>query len=284
LRIVNVAFVGLAFVSEFILMLATWSKTRVPLCNVYTFAQMIAGLVQRATILLSAMFTAILLKDDSKINLIVGFIVGICLVISQLMVSKSIITGLKLSNDSLMPNTVRCFRVSHAAGYFANAIAYKRLMVDPTASCLSQGTDLSTKLITGQSTSSENAATNHKSRNKGCKAGGLRSWQIFLQDIPLIIGCPVAAAFNLVDKNLLLIAFGAGILDLVISTIYLAHDEKVSVDADDVFESLESRGQPAKSVHFLLPPVKHEEISLEFKPEKTVTEQLELAGSPEIIE
>jgi hypothetical protein len=84
MKIVNVVFIGTSLLSEFILLLAQQAKVNMKVCNIYILCQLITGITQRATILLSAQLTAVFLKEKSGISYVMGLTVGVCLIISQL--------------------------------------------------------------------------------------------------------------------------------------------------------------------------------------------------------
>ena len=81
MNIVNIAFVGFTIICEFILLLAQKSKVNLKV-NLYVLAQMVTGVTQRATILLSAQLTAAFLKEKSGLGYVLGFVVGITLIVS----------------------------------------------------------------------------------------------------------------------------------------------------------------------------------------------------------
>jgi hypothetical protein len=82
MKIINFAFIGFTVVSELALVLVMKAKVNLGTINLYMIAQMITGVTQRATILLSAQLTAVFLKEKSGLNYIMGMIVGVCLIIS----------------------------------------------------------------------------------------------------------------------------------------------------------------------------------------------------------
>jgi hypothetical protein len=49
---------------------------------------------------------------------------------------------MKYKNENLLPNTGRAYRLSYAAGYFANALVYKKILIDPTNQSISQSNEL----------------------------------------------------------------------------------------------------------------------------------------------
>jgi hypothetical protein len=61
-----------------------------------------------------------------------GIVVGISLIVSQLRAIQLFVMGIKYNNENMLPNTARCFRLSYASGYFANALIYKKISTDPS--------------------------------------------------------------------------------------------------------------------------------------------------------
>lgn len=142
MKIVNVVFIGTSLISEFVLLLAQQAKVNMKVFNIYILCQMITGVTQRATILLSAQLTAVFLKEKSGLSYVMGLTVGVCLIISQLRAGQIFVVGMKYKSENLLPNTGRAYRLSYAAGYFANAIVYKRMLIDPSNLSLQRSNEL----------------------------------------------------------------------------------------------------------------------------------------------
>lgn len=69
-------------------------------------------------------------------------IVGIGLIISQLRAVWIFTVGIKKNTENLLPNTARCYRLSYASGYFANALLYKKMILDPSKASVRQYKEL----------------------------------------------------------------------------------------------------------------------------------------------
>jgi hypothetical protein len=64
-----------------------------------------------------------------------------------------------------------------------------------------------------------------------------------MSDIPLLVSCPIAALKKLVDLNFLIIIIAITILDILIMMTYLAHTEQLSINSDEVYDSIEDRAK-----------------------------------------
>jgi len=80
-------------------------------------------------------------------------------------------------------------------------------------------------------------------RGTFCQWGNPKFWQLIMSDIPLLICCPVAAIKQLVDLNLLIVIIVITVLDISIMMTYLTHTEQLSINADEVYASIEDRAK-----------------------------------------
>lgn len=55
--------------------------------------------------------------------------------------------GIKYNNENVLPNTARTFRLSYAAGYFANALIYKKISIDPSKFAIQRSDELSAEKL-----------------------------------------------------------------------------------------------------------------------------------------
>ena len=138
---------------------------------------------------------------------------------------------MKYKSENLLPNTGRAYRLSYAAGYFANALIYKRIMMDPSNLSITRSKELAAEkqaLMSFTGIETEKDAKKHKihaARGTFCQWGNPKFWQLIMSDIPLLVCCPVAAIKKLVDLNLLTIIIVVTMLDILIMMTYLAHIE-----------------------------------------------------------
>lgn len=156
---------------------------------------------------------------------------------------------MKYKNENLLPNTGRAYRLSYAAGYFANAIVYKRILIDPTNLSIQRSKELAAEKQALMSFSG--LETEHDAKKKRmssvkstfCQWGNPKFWQLIMSDIPLLICCPVAAIKQLVDFNLLIIIIIITVLDMLIMMTYLAHTEQLSINSDEVYAAIDERAK-----------------------------------------
>jgi len=176
MKFVNLGFIGYSLLLELVLLLVQMRKANLKLCNSYVIAQLITGLTQRATILLSAQLTAICLKQGESLGYIFGLIVGIGLIISQLRAVWIFVVGIKYNYENLLPNTARCFRLSYAGGYFANALLYKKMILDPSKASILQNSELIAEQKALKSLSGMKAVTRESALRKYFKWENPKFW------------------------------------------------------------------------------------------------------------
>jgi hypothetical protein len=72
---------------------------------------------------------------------------------------------MKYKSENLLPNTGRAYRLSYAAGYFAIALIYKKIMIDPSNLSVTRSDELAAEkqaLMSFTGVETENDAKKHR--------------------------------------------------------------------------------------------------------------------------
>jgi hypothetical protein len=137
-NMVNVAFLILSVGTETVLIASQRSLIDQKLFNLYIIAQLITGMVQRASVLCCTQLIAILFRAGPTSTTVLALVLCCTLALSQLLVLKTLFHDAELRDGNILANTARCHRISFSSGFFANALLSKKILVDPSQRAILQ--------------------------------------------------------------------------------------------------------------------------------------------------